>query len=262
LNISDAGNSGYYCALGQGSVAWMWLNIHMWIIKRRKYMFKQMGLIGLVVALSGLAGCIATDGTQIYTQAQGEVALKADQYSVQLAFSQQAKTSEAALSQLNTSLVEFLKWKKASGFNVVTQSESVQPMYHYPNNGPRALTGYQAQHSFNVKGLSLQQYDDAMKKLASFKPESLYQGEVGVSEAIRKQASQQAYEMAYAANKEKLKTLTGLAKLCWPKVKEIKEHTNSYGAPRAMMMEAKSAPVANEHTISVRLEITWQVSGC
>jgi hypothetical protein len=29
-----------------------------------------------------------------------------------------------------------------------------------------------------------------------------------------------------------------------------------------MMMEAKSAPVANEHVISVRLEISWQASAC
>jgi uncharacterized protein YggE len=225
-------------------------------------MLKQIGLVSGLVVCASLAGCFPSDSTQLYTQAQGEVALKADQYTIQLGFTEQAKSSEAALANLNTNLTAFIKWKNASGFDVVTQAESVQPMYHYPKDGQRQLDGYQAQHSFKVKGLSLQQYDSTMKKLASFKPESLYQGEVGVSESIRKQTMQQAYELAYTGNKEKLKTLTGLAKLCWPSVIEIKEHTNSHGAPRAMMMEAKSAPVANEHTISVRLEIIWQASAC
>ncbi len=225
-------------------------------------MLKRIGYMGLLLALTGLVGCFPTDDIQIHTQAQGEVALKADQYSVQVGFSAQAKTSEAALAKLNANLADFLTWKKASGFNVVTQNESVQPMYHYPRDSQRELTGYQAQHSFNVKGLSLIQYDDTMKKLTRLKPESLYQGGVGVGDAIRKKAEQQAYELAYAANREKLKTLTGLANLCWPKVKDIREYTNSHGGPRVMMMEAKSAPVANEHTISVRLEIIWQASGC
>jgi len=29
-----------------------------------------------------------------------------------------------------------------------------------------------------------------------------------------------------------------------------------------MMMEAKAAPVANEHVISVRLEVSWKASAC
>ena len=225
-------------------------------------MLKKIGCLGLFTALIGLTGCIATNETQIFTQGQGEVALKADQYSVQVGFSAQANTSSEALVKLNASLAGFMKWKSASGFNVSTQNESVQPTYMYPKNEPRKTTGYQALHSFNVKGLNLKQYDDTMKKLATFKPESLYQGEVGVSDEIRKQAEQQAYDLAYQANKEKMKTLTALAKLCWPKVKEMKEYTNSHGGPRVMMMEAKSAPVANEHIISVRLEMTWQASDC
>ncbi|WP_283789300.1 SIMPL domain-containing protein [Bermanella sp. WJH001] len=225
-------------------------------------MLKKIGSVGLLAVLFGLAGCLATGEAQILTQGQGEVALKADQYSIQLGFSEQALSSAAALAKLNGSLAGFIKWKNASGFNVSTQNESVQPIYQYPKNQPRQITGYQAQHSYIVKGLNLQQYDNTMKTLAAFKPESLYQGEVGVSESIRKQAEQQAYDLAYQANRERMKTLTALAKLCWPKVKEIKEYSNSHGGPRVMMMEAKSAPVANEHTISVRLEMIWQASEC
>ncbi|MFY0642496.1 MAG: SIMPL domain-containing protein [Bermanella sp.] len=225
-------------------------------------MLKKIGCLGLLIALIGLTGCFATNETQIFTQGQGEVALKADQYSVQVGFSAQASSSSEALAKLNSGLAGFIKWKSASGLNVSTQNESVQPVYFYPKNQPREITAYKAQHSFSVKGLNLKQYDDTMKALAAFKPESLYQGEVGVSDSIRKQAEQQAYDLAYIANKEKMKTLTALAKLCWPKVKEMKEYTNSHGGPRVMMMEAKSAPVANEHTISVRLEMTWQASDC
>jgi len=225
-------------------------------------MRNKIGLMMGLALMASLTGCFATDSTKLHTQAQGEVALKADQYSIRLGFVEQGSTSEAALAKLNGNLAGFIKWKDKSGYDVVTESESVQPMYHYPKDGPRQITGYQAQHGFKVKGLSLQQYDQAMEKLASLKPASLYQGEVGVSESIRKQAMSQAYELAYTANKEKLKTLMGLAKLCWPSVLDIKEYTNSHGAPRAMMMEAKSAPVASEHTISVRLEMTWQASGC
>lgn len=212
--------------------------------------------------LLSLTGCFSVDSAQVHTQAQGEVALKADQYAIELGFSAQASTSEGALAKLNASLVDFMAWKDASGFDVVTQNQSVQPVYHYPKDGLRELRAYQAQHRFKINNLSLQQYTDAMGQLSALKPESLYQGEVGVSESIRKQAMQQAYALAYAANQEKLKTLLDLSKLCWPAVKEIKEYTNSHGSPRAMMMEAKSAPVANEHTISVRLEITWQASAC
>jgi uncharacterized protein YggE len=223
---------------------------------------KQIGLIGCLLVSLGLFGCVEQDKTQLYTQAQGEVALKADQYSVQLGFSVQDKTNEGALRKLKASIEGFLKWKDTSGFDVVTQSESVQPMYHYPKDGIRQLRAYEAQHRFAVKGLSLQQYTDAMITLASFKPESLYQGEVGVSESIRKQAMDKAYERAYIANQEKLTRLMSLANLCWPKVGEIKEYSHSQGIPRGMMMEAKSAPVANEHTVSVRLEMTWNASGC
>jgi len=216
----------------------------------------------MTALLLSLTGCFSVDSAQVHTQAQGEVALKADQYAIELGFSAQASTSEDALAKLNASLVDFMTWKDASGFDVVTQNQSVQPVYHYPKDGLRQLKAYQAQHRFKVKSLSLQQYTDAMGQLSALKPESLYQGEVGVSESVRKQAIQQAYALAYAANQEKLKTLLDLSKLCWPAVQEIKEYTNSHGVPRAMMMEAKSAPVANEHTISVRLEITWKASAC
>jgi uncharacterized protein YggE len=138
----------------------------------------------------------------------------------------------------------------------------VRPLYTYPKEGLRQLSAYEAQHRFKVKALTLQQYADTMTRLSQFKPQTLNQGEVGVSETVRQQALQQAYADAYRGNQEKLKTLMGLAELCSPTVLDMKEYTNSHGAPRAMMMEAKSAPVANEHVISVRLEISWQASAC
>ena len=218
--------------------------------------------VGMMVVFLSLTGCFSVDSAQLHTQAQGEVALKADQYTIELGFSEQAATSEGALAKLNTSLLDFITWKDASGFDVVTQNQSVQPVYYYPKDGLRELRAYQAQHRFKIKALSLQQYTDAMGQLSALKPESLYQGEVGVSDSIRKQAMQQAYALACAANQEKLKTLLDLSELCWPAVQEIKEYTNARGAPRAMMMEAKAAPVANEQVISVRLEVSWKASAC
>ncbi len=215
------------------------------------------------VFLLSATGCYEAGQTQLHTQAQGEVTLTANEYSIQIGFVEQGESSEAALAKLNAALVGFLQWKDGAGFKVVTQNQSVQPMYHYPNNGPRVLSGYQARHGFNVTGMDLLQYSQAMTRLAAFKPESLYQGEVGVSDAERKQALAQAYELAYGANQDKLSTLMGLAGLCEPKVESMKEYTQSHGAPRAMMMEAaSSAPVANEHKISVRLDITWQATDC
>lgn len=226
-------------------------------------MLKKLGCLGLFTALIGLTGCFASNETQILTQAQGEVSLKADQYSIQIGFMAQADASDNALAKLDAALSDFLNWKDAAGFDVVTQHTSVQPMYHYPSNGPRVLSGYQAHHRYMVKGMGLEEYAQAMKTLAQFKPESLYQGEVGVGEDDRKQALVHAYELAYAANRDKLSTLMGLAQLCEPSVASMKEYTQSHSAPRGMMMEAKSsAPVANEHKVLVRLEITWQVSGC
>lgn len=226
-------------------------------------MLKHSVFIAGMLVLATLGGCYSAPQTQLQTQAQGEVSLKADQYSIQIGFTAQAQSSDTALAELEMALVGFLEWKDTAGFDVVTQNESVQPIYHYPSNGPRKLSGYQAHHSYIVKGMSLEQYAQAMKALAQFKPESLYQGEVGVSEQERKHALAQAYEMAYAANQAKLSTLMNLANLCEPKVETIKEYTQSHGAPRAMMMEAKSsAPVASEHTVNVRLDMTWLASEC
>jgi len=219
-------------------------------------------MVGVLV-LAALSGCDSTPQAQLQTQAQGEVSLKADQYSIQIGFTAKAESSDSALAKLNSRLLGFLDWKDAVGFDVVTQNESVQPIYHYPSNGPRTLSGYQAHHGYRVKGMDLEEYAQAMKTLAQFEPESLYQGEVGVGEDDRQQALAQAYALAYQANQKKLSTLMSLADLCEPKVESIKEYSQSHGAPRAMMMEAKSsAPVANEHKISVRLDMTWQASGC
>lgn len=217
----------------------------------------------LTVAMALLvSGCNDQQWSQLNTQGVGEITLKADEYDIQVSFEGKGENSEGALKALNSNLNAMMNWKASVDFNVVAQHQSVRPEYHYEPNKPRQISGYVATQSFKVEGMNLEQYTQEMQTIASFNPQSLNQGEVHVSEVVRKQALGQAYALAFAANQEKLDTLLGLSHLCEPQVQTIQEHTNAIGHPRAMMMEAKSEPVASEQTVSVTLQITWRAEAC
>ena len=223
---------------------------------------KAIVLFGAVFFLAILQGCSDNRATQIKTQADGEVSLKADLYDLQVSFKGQGETSEEALSALAVKQAEFMQWQQQSGQDVVSQNQSVRPEYHYPKQGKREISGYVAQQSFRIKNMNLQVFSDTMTRLASFKPETLNQGNVSISELHRQKALTQAYDIAYQANVAKRDTLMTLSGLCQGHALNIQESTNSQGIPRVMMMEAKSAPVANEHTVTVTLDITWVAQPC
>jgi len=221
----------------------------------------KLSFMSLLVSFLLIQGCNDTAMSQVVTQGQGEVALKADEYSLSIYFSGQGKSTSEAMAALNNALDGFYKWREATSFDVVTQSQSVRPQYVHEANKPRSISGYIAQHGFKVKCMNLEQYDKVLKELALLQPESLNQAEIGVSDDRRSVAQKQAYEMAFVANEAKLQTLMGLSELCDPVVERIQEHSQSHIRPR-MMMEAKAAPVANEHTVSVSLDITWRANPC
>lgn len=222
----------------------------------------KLGFVLLLMSALVMQGCNELPNSQLLTQGQGEILLEADEYSLSVHFSGQGESTGDAMGALTNSLIGFYKWKDETSFDVVTLRQSVRPQYVHEVNKPRGISGYLAQHSFKVKGMSLKEYAAVMEALAKLQPERLSQSEVGVSEARRDVAQKQAYAMAFAANKVKVQTLMGLSGLCNPVVERIQEHSQSHIGPRVMMMEAKSAPVANEHTVSVSLDITWRANPC
>ncbi|GAA6136147.1 oxidative stress defense protein [Oceaniserpentilla sp. 4NH20-0058] len=224
---------------------------------------KQIKAWNWVIAVIFLfTGCSENVTTQLTTQGRAEIPLQADQYSILVNFAAQGQTSEQALSKLTQAQQGFLKWKDDSKQKVVTQYQSVNPQYHYPKQGKRTLSGYQAVHRFQVQALDLQQYTKAMTKISEFNPQSLNQGEVGVSADKQQGALKRAYDQAFKANEQKVNLMLKAADLCHPQVVSMQEQSSAPTFPRTMMMEAKSAPVANEKTISVTLDITWQASNC
>jgi len=209
-----------------------------------------------------MQGCSNHQASQIKTQATSEVTLKADLYDLQVSFKGEGASSDDALTDLTNRLAEFMTWQASSGLEVASQNQSVRPEYHYPKQAKRELTGYVAEQSFKVSAMSLEVFTETMPILAKFSPENIHQGEVSVSDVRRQQALLQAYEQAFKGNEQKRDTLMALSHLCHAKVLDIQEQSHSHGSSGMMRMRAESAPVANEHTVSVTLNITWAADPC
>lgn len=225
---------------------------------------KPTVIAALLVLLSGCGTSVLPEG-RIHTQASVKDALVADEYRLRIDFSVRSPKQNQLNGLLATQTDPFVVWAQQSfdQSQLVSESVSMQPIYEYPVNQPRQQAGYEIQQGYLLKGLSQQQYRQALSKLSDFAVRSFSLDSVQASEGARAISEARMMATAYEKNQQQAQALASLAGLCGLQAIDVKPQQHHVPQPRVMMMEAKSMDAPpSEQTMGLNLAVSWAAYPC
>lgn len=219
------------------------------------------------VARAQAAPVIPTDGTLLTVSAEGEVRRVPDIATVSTGVVTQAPDANAAMRANADRMAKVVAALKAAGIaerDIQTSGINLFPQYHYTENQPPNITGYQASNTVNVRIRDIARTGRILDTLVAVGANQINGPtfEVDKKEAALDEARQDAIAKARARAELYAKTLDMRVR----RIVSISEGGGMSGPPRPLpmmaMAESKAADTAvapGENRMNVQLDIVFEL---
>lgn len=213
------------------------------------------------------APVIPTDGTLLTVSAEGEVRRVPDIATVSTGVVTQAPDANAAMRANAEQMAKVVAALKAAGIaerDIQTSGINLFPQYHYTENQPPKITGYQASNTVNVRIRDIARTGRILDTLVAVGANQINGPtfEVDKKDAALDQARQDAIAKARARAELYAKTLDMRVR----RIVSISEGGGMYGPPRPLpmvaMAESKAADTAvapGENRMTVQLDVVFEL---
>lgn len=213
------------------------------------------------------APVIPTDGTLLTVSAEGEVRRVPDIATVSTGVVTQAPDANAAMRANAEQMAKVVAALKAAGIaerDIQTSGINLFPQYHYTENQPPKITGYQASNTVNVRIRDIARTGRILDTLVAVGANQINGPtfEVDKKDAALDQARQDAIAKARARAELYAKTLDMRVR----RIVSISEGGGMYGPPRPLpmvaMAESKAADTAvapGETRMTVQLDVVFEL---
>jgi uncharacterized protein len=201
----------------------------------------------------------------------GEVFAKPDMAVISSGVVTEAKTAREALDANNEAIAAVIAAIKEAGIeakDIQTSGFSVQPRYVYPKKSEETdapkIVGYTVRNAVSVKVRDLEKLGGVLDKAVTVGANSISGIDFIVSDADARLDEARAIAMKDALRKAQI--YAEAAGITLTRIQSINEVGGFRPVPRkAMMMRAEAAsdvPVeAGEQTLSVEVNVTWEIGG-
>jgi uncharacterized protein len=202
---------------------------------------------------------------------EGEARLTPDLAIVQLGVTEEAETARQALSANNQAMSRVIAAMKEAGIearDLQTSSFSIQPRYHFPNQGrqdqePPRIVGYIVSNVLTVRVRHIAKVGEILDMAVTLGVNS--DGNIMLTNEDPSQAIEQARIAAMNDARDRAATLAEAAGVKLGSLLEISENTQrpapyALNAQRMEMKAADAVPVEpGENTYAINVQASWEI---
>ena len=210
---------------------------------------------------------ITTDGTLLSVSAEAETTRVPDIAHLSTGVVTQAADANAAMranAEQMTKVVAAIREAGIAERDIQTSGVNLNPQYHYRENQPPTITGYEARNTVNITVRDIGELGEIMDALVAVGANQIHgpSFEVEDKESAYDEARRAAIDKAQGRAEMYAKTLGMRVR----RIVSISEGNGGFGPPQPMMamarMESSQAdtPIApGENTLSVNLDVVFEL---